>query len=737
MSIKPFNIFGSPWTGRGIAGRRGGGQYKYDYKHVKSKAVRTIREASKLLFKKNKDTIETIGAESVSLIYTAYEDVGNHKELRSDLTESIDTTSSGDQVMWSLTNSTGETRVVTGVGLEGKKVRRFSNEEGYTHDAFKDKESIRKDGPKVLHVGNNMIQNKTLTNKQANWRWKYHRKKRHIYIVMEAGVSFWYESGEWYTLTINKGDENVSATCKCFNVDIERSAGELGTTVIHFMEVQTGWTFDSNSPARYISGGMRLPNEMLHQHVIVGSSGYVGEYNYLCDGTDDEVEIQAAIDWLAGTYNGGVVELTEGTFNIGANDIVLHSGIVLMGRGKATILVQGSGDYVISAQGSDGSELDNIIIQDLQITSAYVADDIYFTYVQDSMIRNVTITDYDESAIHLNESLRITIQGNTFVNGADFGIEIDRASADYTVCKIIENTFIHCDNIYPMKISNAENSFIENNHFISCPFAIWINGSFNTAVRGNVLSWDMVRSTLRMMSSVDTAGILVQGNNNLVEGNTVRNQVIGIHVESGATDNVIIGNNCVDNGQLLDDGDCESGSDGPHITGDGDSQGDGTLSLQETAQKHTGTYSVKFNKDTAAAAGSAFMRFVDNMNNTDMHGLSVSLEYTLTAWVYIPSSGGPLASEVFIRLLDCQGSWATTAVAATTQDAWEFISVTRTIRASATATNASIEINTAAEQNEYIHVDDVRLYPTGIDNTHELNFDDDSATTNATGNSWQ
>lgn len=61
------------------------------------------------------------------------------------------------------------------------------------------------------------------------------------------------------------------------------------------------------------------------------------QYDYACDGTADEVEINAAIESLDGI--GGCVELSDGTFYLqNAQKIFINSGIWLKGQGASTIL---------------------------------------------------------------------------------------------------------------------------------------------------------------------------------------------------------------------------------------------------------------------------------------------------------------------------------------------------------------------------------------------------------------
>lgn len=61
--------------------------------------------------------------------------------------------------------------------------------------------------------------------------------------------------------------------------------------------------------------------------------------DYLCDGTADDVEINAAISALPAT--GGEVVLLDGTYNLAATIQINKAGVTLSGNGAATKLVRG------------------------------------------------------------------------------------------------------------------------------------------------------------------------------------------------------------------------------------------------------------------------------------------------------------------------------------------------------------------------------------------------------------
>lgn len=87
---------------------------------------------------------------------------------------------------------------------------------------------------------------------------------------------------------------------------------------------------------------------------LVGSSAPA---EYITDGTNDEVEIQAAID-AATTAGGGIVHLTKGTFNINSPGLAMRDNVILEGQGEATILKMAEAanyNIITSGQASEGN----------------------------------------------------------------------------------------------------------------------------------------------------------------------------------------------------------------------------------------------------------------------------------------------------------------------------------------------------------------------------------------------
>jgi hypothetical protein len=121
------------------------------------------------------------------------------------------------------------------------------------------------------------------------------------------------------------------------------------------------------------------------------------------------------------------------------------------------------------------------------------------------------------------------------------------------------------------------------------------------------------------------------------------------------------------------------------------------------------TFSYRATK-TIAAGTASYVQLVDNNTTTDMHGLVAGTTYTFTLKLYIPTNSGILGTEIELEIQDYDGSWAATTQAATnTYDAWQTVTVTRTIRSSATGTRFRISIASAAALNEYFFIDDIEF----------------------------
>lgn len=116
---------------------------------------------------------------------------------------------------------------------------------------------------------------------------------------------------------------------------------------------------------------------------VVAASNALDTTNadYICDGTNDEVQIQAAIDAVNTGGVGGRVLLSEGDFNIEAK-ITLYSDIWLQGSGVGALSVTGGTTLHLCYDGImlEASSKNNIKISDMQIVGHMAAAAEFPTY---------------------------------------------------------------------------------------------------------------------------------------------------------------------------------------------------------------------------------------------------------------------------------------------------------------------------------------------------------------------
>jgi parallel beta-helix repeat protein len=261
---------------------------------------------------------------------------------------------------------------------------------------------------------------------------------------------------------------------------------------------------------------------------------YYGDRAGVCDGTNDHVEIRAALDAVS------EVRLSEGTFNCEVT-VDLDSDQTLRGCGRNTILATTTADLIfLSAVGGAGSELTGIIIADLQIDggAGTVSDvGIYFEYVDYSFIQNVYSRRHDSatgtylSGIYLLYSDFNIITGNLLRDNGESAIWIDYSDYNTITTNICEDC---TDNIY---IDNSSYNTVIGNVCQNGDYGILLGDSDGNTITGNSLIANV--TGIRVMTS----------NENTVADNIAQmNNSQGIDIYY-SNDNAVTGNMMTENSQ--------------------------------------------------------------------------------------------------------------------------------------------------------------------------------------------
>jgi len=262
---------------------------------------------------------------------------------------------------------------------------------------------------------------------------------------------------------------------------------------------------------------------------VIGTStaGWTtADCDYLCDGTADDVEINAAITALPA--NGGEVLILDGTYNMADSiKITSRSNVSICGNGNTTILKR---MYDSTTAANPG------VISLITATYCSIKDLQIYGGVADANI-------------HMSSSSNNTITGNTFASST-VGIDIfscnNNIISGNVVTDMVRALYIKHSSDY-----NVISSNICNNSSYS---GIELSDSSNNAISGNILK-NCTRGIRLLGYSDDNTvsgnavnggyrGIILAGSGSAILGNTLKNFPIGI-ILSYATNSVVTGNNCM------------------------------------------------------------------------------------------------------------------------------------------------------------------------------------------------
>lgn len=290
--------------------------------------------------------------------------------------------------------------------------------------------------------------------------------------------------------------------------------------------------------------------------------------DYVCDGVDDQDEINQAISDLPA--GGGRISLLEGQFDLSGAVIINKGGVALVGQGPATILRVGDGaDCNAVELGTGAGAFTNILVADLLVdgnktnqtinktgilitglvTDSAVAgcwvinvkrDGIYVTTTADrNLITECNVTGCTRDGILVWGSTRGNIvSNNVSYSNTRNGIWVGTGS------NLVEGNLCYSNGPDASNLGSGihiefSGNLVVGNHTYSNYYAeivVWVGTKYNT-VTGNYCV------------SGRGNGISVFGANNTVTGNSVYGcDYRGIFV--GADYNTITGNVVLDNGQL-------------------------------------------------------------------------------------------------------------------------------------------------------------------------------------------
>ena len=496
-------------------------------------------------------------------------------------TTTFDTTTRAGFAEILLTNSSGSVQTVNGLAIAGQAVTRFGGQDGFIHDDFVDYESIDSNGDRTFTLGNDMIVTKTQVEALADYWAKWHgilgTDKKHIYVVQLHGTRFDITPGNRYTLSIvvdNNGIyENIDSTVECYSVDIERSPGGVGSTNVVFREVEENWSKTAFAKARFSIQGNAQRKISRANTVTVGASTFTEETSYVCDGANDSVQIQAAIDQMS-ERGGGAVLLSPGLFNIEAfTTIDLADNVDLIGSGTSTVLLGPVNSSYINIGSSNnvrmsgfttrtaifGSSASSVTIDNIEFGTGFPSPGLQISLSSSSNIRIYNV--YAPSVAAVSPVINISSCANVSIS--DVIIDGQSTSKSYTnpIMSISGSTNVNINNVGIVDITTNDGQDI-----------IYINSS--GTVLSNIVIDNIIRTTvgdviglhidtvddctlasiaIRDVDNTNTAansiGLYIEGDNNTISSlRVIGCSGTGVKTENTADQTRIVGGRTSGNG---------------------------------------------------------------------------------------------------------------------------------------------------------------------------------------------
>jgi len=227
----------------------------------------------------------------------------------------------------------------------------------------------------------------------------------------------------------------------------------------------------------------------------------VKEYaDYICDGVDDQVQIQAAIDALPST--GGSILLSNGQFNI-SSTILIKSYVTFAGVGPSTILYLSNNSNVDVLSSNPALALDYINIRDLRINgnkdNNSAGSGIYLYNPARLFIDNVAIINPKADGIRLErESNSLNRYGESLIhnsylaNGDGNGISVNLDN-DFTIYGLdIISTRVEVFAGYGIKTYGSGKVLIDDCWISSNANGVYINGSSRPSMSSSKIEYNSV-----------------------------------------------------------------------------------------------------------------------------------------------------------------------------------------------------------------------------------------------------
>lgn len=331
----------------------------------------------------------------------------------------------------------------------------------------------------------------------------------------------WNDMVTYIKSVIDESDSVDTGTLKIDGTEVTATAAELNYVDGVTSNIQT--QLDNTRPP----------------FVTVGFSNA----DYICDGTADDVQIQAAIDSLS---SGGVVFIKQGTYDI-SSTVTGASNLSICGEGNSTILTLSNNvnSNVIKFDTVTNAHISNLrIIGNSNNQSGGGVHGLLFDTCSDCSAKGLDISDVYQAAIAVDNSTRIVFSENNLYNFVLEGYYITNNSSQVS----INSSTMHSSNsdaiqlkgnVADISITNC--LFYDNNrHIFMWDGDLGQGDVSSVSISNNILNLSQ-RSGIDIADSTSNVSI---SNNIIKNSNTSDTSKDGIGI-GDTSQKIIISNNII------------------------------------------------------------------------------------------------------------------------------------------------------------------------------------------------
>lgn len=262
------------------------------------------------------------------------------------------------------------------------------------------------------------------------------------------------------------------------------------------------------------------------------------EYDYQCDGTADQVQINQAISDLPA--GGGRIVLSEGTFTLSATVTMIKSNVILEGQGASTVILMpdtttGFLNNITLSGSNTNMEVCSLMVDGdsninggygIYLASAVSRSTIRNCYVKNTGFANIFVDGADYCSI-TNNTLDTTIPNSFFANIEGGGSYLNISEnfcygGDFSAIALYtgDNEFIQ-NNVCFTGNNDATISLADDNCIVSGNYIQSNNTNFFAGILTTGLACSITGNFIKMESASTGDGAVIEGGSTSFTGNSL------------------------------------------------------------------------------------------------------------------------------------------------------------------------------------------------------------------------